>query len=140
MSGDGGGFAPDAERGLRLVFVRGLEVRARLGVYPHEERAPQRVRIGIEAAVEDDAAPDGIGADRLARVVDYGQLAETARRMATEGHLRLAETLAERIALAVLAGQPRVQSVRVTVEKPEAIADAESVGVVVERRRRRQRP
>ncbi|GGG47864.1 diguanylate cyclase [Caldovatus sediminis] len=143
MSGDaarGEGFAPDAARGLRLVFVRGLEVRARLGVHPHEERAPQRVRIAIEAAVEDDAAPDGIGADRLARVVDYGRLAETARRAATEGHVRLAETLAERIALAVLAEQPRVRAVRVTVEKPDAVADAESVGVAVERQRRRQRP
>ncbi|MBW8271415.1 dihydroneopterin aldolase [Caldovatus aquaticus] len=136
MSGDAGAFAPDAGRGLRLVFVRGLEVRALLGVHPHEQRAPQRVRIGIEAAVEDDAAPDRVGPDRLARVVDYGRLAEAARRVATEGHVRLAETLAERIALAVLA-DPRVRAARVTVEKPDAFADADSVGVTVERQRRR---
>ncbi|RYI79135.1 MAG: dihydroneopterin aldolase, partial [Acetobacteraceae bacterium] len=35
-------FAPDAARRLRLVFVRGLALQARLGVYPHEKAAPQR--------------------------------------------------------------------------------------------------
>jgi 7,8-dihydroneopterin aldolase/epimerase/oxygenase len=132
---DGSGFAPDAARGLRLVFVRGLEVRARLGVHAHEERAPQRVVIGIEAAVEDDAAPDRIGRDSLARVVDYGRLVEAARQVATEGHVRLAETLAERIALATLAADSRVRSVRVTVEKPDVFDDVASVGAAVERRR-----
>jgi len=126
-------FAPDAARGLRRVFVRGLEVKARLGVHPHE-KAPQRVLIGIELAVRDAEAPDRAGADELARVVDYEALTRTARRVATEGHVRLAETLAERIALAALA-DPRVVLARVTVEKPEAFADVASVGVVVERRR-----
>ena len=50
-------FAPDADGGLRLVFVRGLALQARLGVHPHEKAAPQRVVIGVELAVEDDAAP-----------------------------------------------------------------------------------
>ncbi len=133
-AGDDAGFAPDAARRLRVVFVRALEVRALLGVHPHEQQAPQRVLIGIELLVEDDAAPDGVGRDALARVVDYGTVVEAARRAATCGHVRLAETLAERIALAALA-DPRVHRARVTVEKPEVFADVASVGVVVERRR-----
>ena len=39
-------FAPDAARGLRHVFVRGLTVQARLGVHAHEEARAQRVVIG----------------------------------------------------------------------------------------------
>jgi 7,8-dihydroneopterin aldolase/epimerase/oxygenase len=126
--------APDAARRLRLVFVRGLEVEARLGVHPHEKAMPQRVLIGVELAVTDDAAPDAEGPDELARVVDYGAVVRAARRAATEGHVRLAETLAERIALAALS-DPRVVRARVTVEKPEAFADVASVGVMVERMR-----
>ncbi|MFZ6763881.1 dihydroneopterin aldolase [Roseomonas sp. KE0001] len=127
-------YHPDAARGLRRVFVRRLAVAARLGIHP-EEREPQRVLIDIELLAEDDAAPHGQGADRLERVVDYEAVANTARRIALSGHVRLAETLAERIALAVLEVE-RVRAVRVTVEKPDIIADVGGVGVTVERLRR----
>lgn len=125
-------FAPDAEQRLRLVFVRGLTLQASLGIYPHEKAAPQRVVIGIELAVEDDAAPGSVGADDLRRVVDYERLVKAARATAASGHTLLVETLAERIAESALA-DPRVRRARVTVEKPDAFPDAASVGVVVER-------
>lgn len=128
-------FAPDAAARLRRVFVRDLEVQARLGVHPHEKAAPQRVRIGIELLVEDPAAPSGIGADELRRVVDYTGLVEAARAAASDRHTLLVETLAERIAMAALA-DPRVQRSRVRVEKPDAFSDAAGVGVEVERVRK----
>lgn len=127
-------FAPDAARGLRHVFVRGLTLQALLGVHAHEEAQPQRVVIGIDLAVSDDAAPSREGPDTLSRVVDYGTVAATARRIALAGHVRLAETLAERIAVALL-DDARVQRVRVHVEKPDVLPDVTSVGVAVERTR-----
>lgn len=127
-------FAPDAARGLRHVFVRGLTVQARLGVHAHEEAHAQRVVIGVDLAVRDESAPTGEGNDDLARVVDYGAVAATARRIACAGHVRLAETLAERIAVALLADE-RVARVRVTVEKPDVLPDVSSVGVAIERSR-----
>ncbi len=127
-------FAPDAERRLRLVFVRGLSVQARLGVHPHEKAAPQRVVIGVELAVEDEAAPHGVGVDDLRRVVDYERIVKAARAVAAAGHTLLVETLAERIAEAALT-DPRVRRARVTVEKPDAFPDAATVGVIVERSR-----
>jgi dihydroneopterin aldolase len=125
-------FAPDAARRLRLVFVRGLSLQARLGVYPHEKAAPQRVIVGVELAVEDDAAPSGIGQDDMRRVVDYERVVKAARATAASGHTLLVETLAERIAEAALSDE-RVLRARVTVEKPDAFPDAASVGVVIER-------
>jgi len=127
-------FAPDAARGLRRVFVRGLEVQARLGVHPHEKAAAQRVLIGIDLAVRDEYAPAAEGPDEFARVVDYAAVVRMARMVATAGHVLLAETLAERIALAALA-DPRVVAARVAVEKPDAFRDTVGVGVVVERTR-----
>ena len=127
-------YLPDASARLRRVFVRDLTVQARLGVYPREEAAPQRVVIGIELLVADDAAPAGIGPDRLERVVDYAAVAERAKAVATSGHTRLAETLAERIAMACLE-DTRVESARVTVEKPDILPHVGAVGVSVERRR-----
>jgi dihydroneopterin aldolase len=126
-------FAPDAAAGLRRVFIRRLEVRARLGIYPHEAE-PQRVLIDVELLARDDAAPHGVGAEDFARVVDYEAVVLAARRIAAEGHVMLAETLAERIALAALA-EARIAAVRVTVEKPDIFPDVAGVGVTVERLR-----
>lgn len=127
-------LAPDAGRGLRRVFVRGLEVQASLGVHRHEHERRQRVVIGIELLVRDDHAPSGVGPDSLARVVDYEAVVVAARAAATTGHVQLAETLAERIAQAALLDQ-RVVECHVSVEKPEVFPDVASVGVTVARRR-----
>jgi dihydroneopterin aldolase len=125
-------MAPDAAAGLRLVFVRGLELNALLGVHPHEKAAPQRVVVGVELAVRDEATPSGVGEDDLRRTVDYASVVAAARSIVAEGHTRLVETLAEKIALAALA-DPRVARARVSVEKPDAFPDAAAVGVSVER-------
>ena len=128
------GLSPDAVAGLRVVFVRGLELRASLGVHPHEKAAPQRVVVGVELAVRDEAAPSGVGEDDLRRTVDYSAVVRAARAIVAEGHTLLVETLAERLAAAALA-DPRVMRARVTVEKPDAFAEAASVGVSIERTR-----
>lgn len=127
-------YTADAEARRRLVFVRGLELMARLGIHPHEKAAPQRIVLGVELVVQDEAAPAAVGPDDFRRVVDYQRLVEIARATVAAGHVLLVETLAERIALAALE-DPRVERARVTVEKPDAFPDVASVGVVVERRR-----
>ena len=118
--------------GTRWMFIRNIILPASIGVYPHEHAAAQRVRINIDLTIDD---PDtGIGPDELARVVDYEQLINRVRAEVASGHVRLAETLAERLALLCLA-DIRVAAAHVRVEKLDIFADAESAGVEVERRR-----
>lgn len=119
---------------LRQVFVRGLELRARLGVHAHEKAAPQRILVHVELAVEDESAAVGIGPDDLARVVDYERVVQAARDAVARGHVMLVETLAETIAAAALV-DPRVRLARVSIEKPDAFPDIQSVGVTIERTR-----
>lgn len=128
----------DATRGLRHVFVRDLCLMARIGIYAHEHAAPQKILVNVDLAVTDTGAlagADPVGPDRLSRVVDYEQLANKVRALIADGHVKLVETLAERIAQACLA-DPRVDIARVRVEKLDILPDAGSVGVEVERRRR----
>jgi dihydroneopterin aldolase len=127
-------YAPDADRGERVVFIRGLELMARLGIHPHEKAGPQRIRVSVELVVRDNAAPVGVGPDDFRRVVDYSRMVELARDTVATGHVLLVETLAERVAVAALEDD-RVERARVTVEKPDAFDDVAAVGVVVERRR-----
>jgi dihydroneopterin aldolase len=122
--------------GLRHVFVRDMVLAASVGIYPHEHRDRQRVRINVDLAVDDDAALAGlaVGADELPRVVNYEKIVAYVRTIAGSGHTRLVETMAERIAEACLT-DARVKVARIRVEKLDVFPDAASAGVEVERRR-----
>ena len=117
---------------LRCVFLRDLLTLARIGVYPHEEDTQQRVRVNIAFGVADEAAGTGIGRDDLSRTVSYERVVQQVRGIIAAGHVRLVETLAERIAIAVLA-EARVRVVRVRVEKLDVFAELHAVGVEIER-------
>jgi dihydroneopterin aldolase len=119
-----------AARGIRHVFIRNLELPAHIGVYAREEGRTQKVRINVDLAT-DDIADAG---DMLENVVDYHAVEKRIRAIISEGHVRLAETLAERIAAACFEDS-RVRTVRVRVEKLEALTSAESVGIEIERTR-----
>ncbi len=129
----------DAGLALRHVFLHDLMLDAAIGVYASEHGRHQRIRVNVDLAVEDDGARPlsraPVGRDVLSRVVDYGAVAARVRAIVGAGHVRLVETLAERIAESCLE-DPRVAVARVRVEKLDILPDAASVGVEVERRRR----
>lgn len=124
------------ESGLRHVFLRDMVMPASIGIYPHEHAAAQRVRINVDLGVDDETALAGVavGPDELARVVDYEKIAIQVRAIVDSGHVRLVETLAERIAETCLVDS-RVKTARIRVEKLDIFADAVSAGVEIERRR-----
>jgi dihydroneopterin aldolase len=132
----------DHQRAIRHVFLRDMVLHASVGVHAFEHAATQRIRVNIDLAVDDDSAQPlsraaprlkEIGRDELSRVVDYEAVAEKVRRLVAAGHVSLLETLAERLAAAILA-DPRVQLARIRVEKLDIFADTASVGVEIERR------
>ena len=125
----------DARKGLSHLFVRELVLPARIGVYPHEHQAPQRVRLNLDLGVVDS----GQAPAELAAVVDYEALTGRVRRLIEQGHVALVEQLAERLARLCLE-DPRVRTVRVRVEKLDAIADCAAVGIEIERLNPRRSP
>lgn len=129
---------PDTERpapgtaGLRRVFVRDLELMASIGVFEVERRYEQRVVLSIDLWTADEY--DG-QSDRLADVIDYGEVIARARAIVDSGHVNLIETLADRIAKAVLEDR-RVARVLVKIEKPDIVPGCRAVGVEIERYQR----
>ncbi len=116
----------------RIVFLRDLVLGAEIGVNPDEQGRTQRVRLNVALLVEEGAGPVR---DNLREVVDYGRLATAVRRTVAAGHVRLVETLAERIAGACFF-DIRILAARIRVEKLDVFDDLEAVGVEIERRRR----
>lgn len=121
----------DTSRALRHMFIRDLVLPASIGVHAHERAAKQRVRINLDLAI-DDAGGDG--RDDFAHVVDYETLIRDVRAEIAARHVRLVETMAERLA-AICLTDSRVVLARVRVEKLDIFPDACSAGVEIERRR-----
>lgn len=116
---------------LYLVRVRGLVVDFRIGVYAHEQDTTQRVRIDVSVQV---VRPEGGFREDHRRVYCYDRLSKGIRTLAGGGHIRLVETLADRIAELAMV-DPRARRAEVTVEKLDIMPDAEGVGVTVSRSR-----
>lgn len=121
----------DKTKGLRRVFVRGLELIGSIGIYEHEKRYEQRIVVSLELAVADRY--DG-HSDRIGDVYDYDQAIGTIKRIVSAGHVNLLETLAERIAEACLA-DGEVVRVTVRLEKPDVLPSCQAVGIEITRGR-----
>lgn len=116
-----------AGRAIRHVFVHGLLLDAHIGVYRHEVGKTQPIRVNVDLTVAEVAH-----SDNLENVVCYATVVEKIKSIVAEGHLKLVETLAERIASACLEDE-RVQVALIRVEKLAAIPEAAGVGVEIER-------
>ena len=122
------GDAPDR------LMIRGLELRCVIGVQDWERRMPQRVVVDMELRGDFSAAADS---DDLVDAVDYRTVCTKAIEVAAEGEYRLVETLADRIARAVLGTHECVSEVTVSVFKPLALAGFGAAEARVEGTRRR---
>jgi dihydroneopterin aldolase len=117
--------------GIRHILVRNLDLKMQIGAYAREKGRTQNARINLDLSVLDTPPDD----HDLSSVVDYCALVDKIRAHAMREHVHLVETLAEQIA-AICLQDARVLKARVRVEKTEAIPDAESAGVEIERERR----
>jgi 7,8-dihydroneopterin aldolase/epimerase/oxygenase len=111
------------------IFVRGLVLPVAIGAYDEEQGITQKVSFTIEASVASAAPLQG---DELVHVPSYDDLVGAVRAVVAEGHIKLVETMAERIAERCLSDK-RIASVLVRVEKLER--GPASVGVEIVRPR-----
>ncbi|MYZ47007.1 (5-formylfuran-3-yl)methyl phosphate synthase [Propylenella binzhouense] len=110
------------------IFVRDLILPVRIGVYRRERDAPQRVRFDVSI----DLAPRETEAEGLAGIMSYDVIVDTIRTIVAEGHVELAEELAEEIAARLLSDR-RAMKITVRVEKLDL--GPGGIGVEIERRR-----
>lgn len=112
---------------LDRLTLTGLRAFAHHGVYEHEREAGQP--FVIDVTVHLDLSTAGVS-DRLGETIHYGVLAEEIVAAVERDPVDLIETLAERIALVVLAHRA-ARIVDVTVHKPQAPIPVEFADVSV---------
>lgn len=99
-----------------VIELRGLRLRAVVGVLAWERRVTQPLELDLDVAV--DLARAG-ASDDLHDTVDYGRLCAIAESVAVEGRFELLEALAEHLAAELLAADIRIGAVTVAVRKLE---------------------
>ena len=100
------------------VWLYGVECRCKVGVPAPERRRRQKILLdlGLEVDVAKAAARDDFRS-----AADYQAVETAARAEAESGERALVETLAERVAAAVLRSQPFVTAVTVRARKSPAV-------------------
>ncbi len=114
------------------IIIKDLVLRCIIGVREEERREKQDVIINIvlwadlhKASLSDD----------FSDTIDYSAIKKQIVIMVENSHYFLVEALAEQIANICFKYQ-QVQRVDVTVEKPQALRYARSVGVEITRERK----
>jgi dihydroneopterin aldolase len=98
------------------ITLTGLTVFGRHGVFEHERRDGQEFTIDLTLHL---SLHDAAASDDVTDTVHYGELAEKVAAIVAGEPVNLIETLAARIADAVLEDR-RVRFAQVTVHKPHA--------------------
>lgn len=114
-----------------VIFLRGLEVECIIGFIDWERRVKQKVVIDLELPVDCRHAAVH---DAVEHTLDYKLLAKRVSAFVATSEFKLVETLAQRLALLVLA-EFAVDWVAVSINKPGAIRGSRDVGVRIVRTR-----
>lgn len=112
------------------IEVRGLRDLVLVGVLAHEREAPQPVELDIDVLYD---VANAYASDDLNDAVNYAQVVEEVRRELGSASDTLLEKLVARLAHHVLALDPRIDEVTLTLRKlrPPLVADVTSVGIRV---------
>jgi len=113
------------------IQIKDLLVRTIIGINDEERVERQDVLINIDLYVDTACAA---ATDDIENAVNYRTLTKQVIALVENSRFYLLERLAEEVAKACLA-EPRIERVRVSVEKPGALRFARSVAVVIERAR-----
>ncbi|MBF0622604.1 MAG: dihydroneopterin aldolase [Magnetococcales bacterium] len=113
------------------IFIKDLRLRCIIGIREWERKTLQNVVINLTLSV--DLAKAG-QSDDIDDTVNYKTLCKRIISMTEASHFFLVEALAEKIAQIALEDE-RIHAVEVQVEKPGALRFADSVGVIIERKR-----
>src|SRR5690348_9282423 len=121
----------DASQSHRRIFLRDVQVEAKVGLHPwemHPER-PTRLLVNVEMFVPLDPLP---AEENAATIVDYDLIRNALRTWPQRPHTPLLETLVDELAALCLAF-PTVAACRVSIMKPDIFNEAEGAGVEVYR-------
>jgi 7,8-dihydroneopterin aldolase/epimerase/oxygenase len=117
---------------LDTIFVHNLRVDAVIGVYDWEKEFKQPLFFDIEMLTDIRASA---AKDDINLTVSYKEVSDDVIDWVETHQFELLETLAEQLSHILLAKYQGIQQITLTVKKPQAVRQAETVGLKITRRR-----
>ncbi len=114
---------------MDTVFIKGLNIQTTIGFFQWEKEIKQTLVIDVAMAWDTAKAAEN---DELAKTLDYAEISTAIDTFANNNPVDLLETLAERLA-DFLRAQYNIPWLRLSIGKPGAVHNAETVGVEIER-------
>lgn len=114
---------------MASIFIEGLQVETIIGICEWEREVPQLLVFDIAMQADIGAAARS---DDIADALDYAAVAAQAAAFVQASPRLLLESLLGDLGEYLLAQFPPVQSLTLSVRKPQAIADAACAGITTE--------
>ena len=111
------------------VFIKGLSIQTTIGFFQWEKDIKQTLVINL--AMGWNTANAALN-DELDKTLDYAEISLDIERFANNNPVDLIETLAERLASHLLV-QYNIPWLKLSIDKPNAVHNAQTVGVEIER-------
>jgi dihydroneopterin aldolase len=117
---------------MDTVFIQQLAVKTTIGVYDWEKKIKQQLLIDIQMSSDITGAASS---DNIDDTIDYAVVASTITCFIEQNSFELIETVAEKVA-AIILNDFAVTQVSLTLQKPGAVQNAQSVGVNITRQKK----
>ena len=113
------------------VHLDNLRLECIIGVHPAERERPQPLLLSLSFPLDFAKAA---GTESLSDTVDYSAVAGSAREFIIKGRFHLLETLARNLGVH-LCERFALSSIRMTLKKPNAVAESDGAAVSLTVRR-----
>ncbi len=111
----------------RTVFIKDFIIDEIIGFYKHEKIKKQKIKFNIVIDVDQNSLPND---KDIKSIVDYEKITDSLKNLTKRKRYNFLESLAEDSFKEIFEDK-RINSVKIKIEKPDAIKNAESVGVEV---------
>ena len=111
----------------RTVFIKDFIIQEIIGIHEHEKIKKQKIKFNIVVNVDQNTVPDE---KDIKSIVDYEKITNKLENLVKNKKYNFLESLAEDSFKEIFEDK-RINSVKIKIEKPDAIKNADSVGVEV---------
>ena len=111
----------------RSVLIKNFIIQEIIGFHEHEKIKKQKIKFNIVIDVDQNSLPND---KDIKSIVDYEKITDNLKSLTKRKKYNFLESLAEDSFKEIFEDK-RINSVKIKIEKPDAIKNAESVGVEV---------
>ena len=111
----------------RTVFIKDFFIEEIIGIHKHEKIKKQKIKFNIVLDINQSSIPDE---KNIKSIVDYEKITNKLENLTKSKKYNFLESLVEDSFKEIFVDK-RIDAATIKIEKPEAIANTESVGVEV---------